>query len=161
LTTALPPDHAGASLAVLDASPFPRACAGDRGCVAMLGGPIANPIELTPTEGSAASGAAPASAPRVASVAIDKLRRVGGDAAIAPAEDVKKAAGSKPFAAAIVRVCLRPDGTVESTRVVKSSGVPAYDEQLESTIRASWAFEPPQVDNQTTAVCTSATFVAR
>jgi TonB family protein len=167
LTVAVPPEYAGATLAALDASPFPRACAGNRGCVAMLGGPLAAAVELSPTDAPGAVSGKPARA-APPSVVIDKLRRVTGDAAILPSDDARKAAEGKPLASAIIRVCLRADGTVESTRVLKSSGVAAYDEQLQTTIRASWTFEPPggdhqggQVDNQTAAVCTSATFIAR
>lgn len=159
LTVGVPPEYAGATLQVLDASPFPRACVGDQGCVARLGGPLTPAIELSPTDHQPRQASA-------ASVQLDKLRRVTGDPAIPPSDDVKAAAAGKPLGAAIVRICLGSDGKVESTRIVKSSGVPAYDDQLQATIKASWAFEPVTrtegaVDNQTAPVCTSATFIAR
>jgi TonB family protein len=158
LTVAVPPEYAGATVQVLDASPFPRACGGDRGCVAMLGGPLTAPIELAPSD-QPRQAAAP-------SVPLDKLRRLTGESAIPPSDDMKAAAAGKPLGAAIVRLCLGPDGKVESTRIVKSSGAPAYDDQLQATIKASWRFEPVAraegaVDNQTAAVCTTATFIAR
>jgi TonB family protein len=71
---------------------------------------------------------------------------------------VKAAAAGKPLGAAIVRVCLHRDGTVDTTKVIKTSGVPAYDEQLQRTIKASWTFEPVEGEG---AVCTTATFLGR
>jgi outer membrane biosynthesis protein TonB len=59
--------------------------------------------------------------------------------------------------AAIVKVCLTADGKIESTRLIKTSGVPAYDDQLQAAIRDTWAFDP--VDGH--PVCTAITFLAR
>jgi TonB family protein len=154
LTVAVPPEYAGATLAVLDASPFPRACASDRGCLAMLSGPTAEPVELSPTD-KPLPAAPPAAAPR--SVVIDKLHRITGEQAIPPSDDVKPA--GKPLGAAIIRVCLQPDGKVATTKLVKSSGAPAYDEQLQSTIKATWSFEPVDIDGAPASVCTTATFL--
>jgi len=88
-------------------------------------------------------------------VMIDKLHRLTGDAAIPPSADIA-AAEVRP-ATAIVRLCLAPDGSVESTRVVKSSGVAAYDDQLQRVIRSTWRFSPVDPDKPG-HVCTSATF---
>lgn len=164
LFAAIPPDYAGATLTVLDASPFPRSCTGDQGCVVVLGGPLAGHVELSPqaapppvAPASAEASAATPAPPSLKIVALDKLHRLGGDAAIAPSPAVRKAA-RKPLAVAIVKICLGPDGKVAMTKLVKSSGVPAYDEQLHSTIQATWTFEPFEVDGEPAPVCASATF---
>jgi len=170
LSEHLPLEYQGASLAVIDVSPFPRACVGDGGCVLpvddhLARGMVPPPAPAEPGAGPR-PGAAPGDAPPVAAapaaparnIALDKLKRVSGEPAIPPSGDARKAAGGKPFAVAIVKVCLSPDGKVDSTKVIKSSGVPAYDDELQATIKASWAFAP---DAKPEALCTSATFAAR
>jgi TonB family protein len=92
-------------------------------------------------------------------VVIDKLHRLSGDPAIPPSDDVKKAAGDRALATAIVRLCLAVDGTVESTKIVKSSGVPVYDDQLQGAIKATWKFSPVDTDGKPGRVCTSVAFV--
>jgi TonB family protein len=109
---------------------------------------------------AAASPDAPAAAaPRL--MAIEKLHRLSGSPTIAPSDDVKKVAPASSISAAIVKVCMSADGKVESTKLVKPSGVPAYDEQLQSTIKSTWTFEPVATDGKPAPVCSTATFVAR
>jgi TonB family protein len=167
LSNPLPAEYAGATVAVIDVSPFPRACVGADGCVLPLDdtltrgkvvheAPAAAPPSAPPDAAPTAPAPAPAGPAR--NVTLDKLRRVSGDAAIPPGDDAKKAAGGKPIAAAIVKVCLAADGKVESTKIVKSSGVAAYDDQLQATIKASWAFAP---QDKPELLCTTATFTTR
>jgi TonB family protein len=166
LSNALPTEYEGATLAVLDVSPFARACVGEGGCVLPLDDSLSHGI--VPPPAAPAPGAAPADAPPVAtapaapaaprSIPLDKLKRLSGEPAIPPGPDARKAAGGKPFAVAIVKVCLTSDGKVDSTKIVKSSGVAIYDEQLVATIKASWTFAP---DAKPEPLCTSATFAAR
>ena len=144
VTGPVPPEYSGARLTVLDASPFPRVCPGEGGCIMVLGLGFAQ--ATPPPVVGAAAGPAPVT------VALEKLHRLTGDAAIAPSADL----AGKPIAAAIVKVCLGAEGKVESTKVVKSSGAPIYDDQLQATIKASWTFEP--FDGK--PVCTSVTFVS-
>jgi hypothetical protein len=178
ITTPLPEDYAGATLAVLDAAPFLRGCPGNGGCVLQVGAssthkeappggapPGAAPPGAAPP-GDSAPGAAdigePAAPPApVRMVAPDKLHRLTGDPAIPPSDDVKRAAGGKPFAAAIVKLCLDPGGKVASTRLVKSSGVPAYDDQIQAVMKETWTFSPGEVDGRPVAVCTAVTFLKR
>jgi hypothetical protein len=152
LTAPVPAEYAGATLTVLDASPFPRSCPGDGGCVVQLGGsaPDAAP-ELAP-------GARPA--PAVTTRPLDKLHRLTGDQAIPPSDEVRTAAAGKPLGVAIVKVCLTAEGKIESTKLVKSSGVLVYDAQLQSTIQATWTFEPDAIDGKPAPVCTQVTFLA-
>jgi len=148
-------DYANARLQVVDVAPFPRACPGEGGCVFMVGDVADAAAEALP-EADARPAEAPAEpAPR--NVPLDKLHRLSGDPAIPPNVDVKRAAGDRTLATAIVRLCLAPDGSVESTRVLKSSGVPVYDDQLQGTIRSSWRFSPVDPDKPE-RVCTSVTF---
>lgn len=158
LTAPVPAEYAGATLAVLDVSPFPRSCPGGGGCVLQV-------VGAASTRGAPAAPAAPgergpqpeASAVAAAhSVPLDKLRRLTGEPAIPPSDDARRAAAGKPIAAAIVKICLDPDGKVASTRMVKPSGVPAYDDQLQTTIRSTWTF-----DADGKLVCTTATFAGR
>ena len=140
LANPLSAEHAGAGFQVADVAPFPRACPGEGGCVFLVGGTWVSVGGMQhPTR----------------NVMIDKLHRLTGDAAIPPSADIA-AAEVRP-ATAIVRLCLAPDGSVESTRVVKSSGVAAYDDQLQRVIRSTWRFSPVDPDKPG-HVCTSATF---
>jgi len=151
LLTGVPAEYAGATLTVLDASPFPRSCPGAGGCMVQLGS-ITGDAEAEP--------GGPA-APAVRNVAIDKLHRLTGEPAIPPSDDVRKAAAGKPPGVAIVKLCLLADGKVESTKIVKPSGVPAYDAQLQRTIQATWTFEPVAADGPPGPVCTQVTFLSR
>ncbi|HEX2691290.1 MAG TPA: energy transducer TonB, partial [Kofleriaceae bacterium] len=153
LTTPVPAEYAGATLAVLDVSPFPRMCPGEGGCAQPLGPPSAS------SAGPGPSGAPAPPSPRT--VVLEKLHRLTGAQAIPPSADVQKAATGKPLGVAIVKVCLTADGKVDTTRLVKSSGVPAYDAELERTIRASWTFEPVETDGKPAPVCAQATFLPR
>jgi hypothetical protein len=116
--------------------------------------PVGSPLAGAEPPPAAASGPPP---PRT--VPIDKLHRLSGEQAIPPGDAAKSAAAGKPIAVAIVKVCLGADGKVESTKVVKSSMVAAYDEQLESTIKGTWTFEPVVTDGKPTPACTQVTFL--
>jgi TonB family protein len=93
-------------------------------------------------------------------VPLEKLHRLTGAQAIPPAGAAQGAAAGKPLGVAIVKVCLGDDGKVFATKLVKSSGVPAYDAQLESTIKATWTFEPVEIEGKPAPVCTQVTFLA-
>jgi TonB family protein len=147
VTAGLPAEYAGATLAVLDVSPFPRACPGEGGCAQSLGAPRASSAE------PGTQGPSPAR-----TVVLEKLHRLTGTQAIPPSNDVVKAAAGK-LGVAIVKVCLAPDGKVDETKLIKSSGVPAYDAQLQDTIKATWTFEPVEADGKPVPVCTQVTFL--
>ena len=154
ITGGVPAAFAGATITVLDVSPFPRQCAGDGGCVLSLG------PHVVPAAAATEQGAPP---PRT--VLLDKLHRLTGEPSILPNEDAQKAAGGKPMAVAIVRVCLTAEGKVETAKIVKSSGVAAYDEQLQHTIEDTWTFEPVEPagghDGKPISVCAAATFATQ
>jgi TonB family protein len=154
ITGGVPAELEGATIAVLDVSPFPRPCTGDGGCVFSLGSQIAQ----------AAAPAAPGPPPS-RTVLLDKLHRLTGEASILPNDEAQRAAGGKPMAIAIVRVCLGAEGKVDSAKVVKSSGVAAYDDQLQRTIQDTWTFEPVEPsgghDGKPIPVCAAATFATQ
>jgi hypothetical protein len=154
LTAALALAYAGATLAVLDVSPFARGCPGPEACMFALGGA---PMEAS--EAPAVAAVAAVAAPR--SVTIDKLHRQRGEPAIPPSAAARAAAGGKPIAVAIARLCLTAEGAIDRVTLVKPSGVAAYDDELQRTITATWAFEPYRVDGAAVPVCTQVTFLGR
>jgi len=157
LTGALPAGYRGATFAVLDAAPFPRACFDKTGCLLPLG--VAPDASAEPAhEPSAPPDEPTVAAPKL--VAFNRLHRVSGAAEIPPSEAVAQAAGGKPLAVAILKVCLGADGKVDSTKLAKSSGVPAYDDELLATIKTTWVFEPVQVEGVSAPVCTTASLKA-
>ena len=154
VTGALPPAYAGAAFAVLDVAPFSRGCPGDSGCVLQVG--AAGAAAAAPGPPGAGRPAVPGE-PASRNVPFDKLRRVSGESTVPPSDDVKRAAG-KPIAVAIVKLCLDADGKVVSIKIVKTSGVAAYDDQLRAAITATWTFAPVEVDGKPAPVCTTVTF---
>jgi len=155
VTGGLPATYAGAKLAVLDVAPFARACVAGGGCMVSLGAEDSEP-EAMPAP---AAAPAPEGPPPPKTVLITKLHRRTGDPAIPPDGEVQKAAAGAAIAVAIVRVCLTADGKIDAAKVVKSSGVPAYDAQLLRTIQDTWTFEPIETDGKPAPVCTQVTFV--
>jgi hypothetical protein len=162
-------DYLGAAVTVLDASPFPRTCGDGTGCILPLGPDAATGLEAAlrdpgapaavpePEEPAApATAAVPIAAPVAPRMAIDKLHRRTGERNIPPSAAVQSA--GQP-AAAIVRVCMDAGGKVELTKLVKSSNVPAYDDELQATIKATWTFDPVEIDGAPAPVCTQVTFV--
>ena len=152
LTTGVPAEYAGAAFTVQDVAPVSRSCAGDGGCILQLGSVASEPPGPTAPAGHA---------PPAKTVPVDQLHRLTGEPAIAPGEDLLQVAGGKPPGIAIVRVCLTIDGKVDSTKLVKSSGVAAYDAQVQATIQATWTFDPVEIDGERGPVCTQATFMTR
>jgi TonB family protein len=145
-------DYLGAAVTVLDASPFPRSCSDGGGCI----------IPLEPEAPTRLAGALPsaAAAPVEAApmtVPLDKLHRRTGEPAILPSAAVR--GGGKPVGAAIIRLCLSAGGTVESVKVVKSSNVPAYDDEIQAAIKTTWTFEPVEIAGKPVPVCTQVTFI--
>jgi hypothetical protein len=154
LNRPLGPEYARATLHVIDVSPFPRACPeGAAGCVV----PFASPGEAATPPVAGTPGPA---APPTPTVTPDKLRRLTGDAAIAPSDAARQAiaAAGRPPAVAIVRVCLTLEGKIESIRMLKTTAITVYDEQLVEAIRTTWTFEPFAIDGKPAAVCAPFTF---
>ncbi|HUH04383.1 MAG TPA: energy transducer TonB [Kofleriaceae bacterium] len=97
--------------------------------------------------------------PIVPQVAIEE-RRTHGDPKIYPPDPtliaIKRDGVSRVVTT--VKMCLSAQGTVQQLEVLKSSGYPAYDALIRSTMR-TWRYEPFQVNGEPVPVCTSITFI--
>jgi hypothetical protein len=56
-------------------------------------------------------------------------------------------------------MCVNPDGSVGSVTQIKGTGLPAYDERIQSTIRNKWRYKPYLVNGKAATVCTVVRFV--
>jgi TonB family protein len=99
-------------------------------------------------------------APAVISPKLLEGQRIKGDPRVAPdlqtAKAIHKAGVHRVIAS--VKICLNAKGDVSSAEVAKSSGFPAYDQELTDAI-ATWKYKPWTVDGMPAAVCTAITFI--
>jgi hypothetical protein len=81
-------------------------------------------------------------------------RRTAGDKAITPdAATAAAIAKSKKKVVASFNMCIDANGAVAAVTVLKSSGFPAYDKRIETTMRDTWKYKPAD------PVCTAVTFI--
>ncbi|HVK76075.1 MAG TPA: TonB family protein, partial [Kofleriaceae bacterium] len=96
-----------------------------------------------------------------APTALEALR-ISGEKNILP-DDVTKTeiqrSGKNQFMVP-VKVCMSRTGAVESVRIMKSSGFPAYDQKLEREIK-KWRYRPFTVNGQAAPVCSVVSFAYR
>ena len=142
--THLPADYVGATLTVLDASPFPRSCPAAGGCVDML----APPQEIKP---------APNEPGQSISVPPSKMKLIAGRKAIPP-DDLDRHAMTGQTLELAVKVCTDTHGSISSMQVVKQSGVSGYDAKVLREIRETWRYEPLLVDGRPVPACMAETF---
>lgn len=57
-----------------------------------------------------------------------------------------------------VKVCVAPDGSVESASLMKSTGVASYDEKILDAMRA-WRYRPFVINGEAARVCSAVTFL--
>jgi protein TonB len=91
--------------------------------------------------------------------AID-AQRVSGNKNIMPDEATKmqiQRDGNTRIVAS-VKLCISKTGSVSSTRVVKSSGYPAYDRKITGQMR-QWRYAPFMINGKPSPVCSSVMFV--
>lgn len=97
----------------------------------------------------------------VAPTALDALR-ISGEKQILP-DDVTRTeiqrSGRLQFLVP-VKVCLTADGAIESVRVMKASGFPAYDDKLVREIRG-WRYRPFTVNGRAAPACSVVSFAYR
>jgi hypothetical protein len=141
--THLSADYIGATLTVIDASPFPRTCPANGGCVDML----APPQVITPPDPNAPQTVPPSS-----------LKLVTGDRAITP-DDLEKMALSGKTIQLSVKVCADATGAITSAKIIQPSGVVNYDTKVVRKIQNEWRFEPFQMNGKAVPVCTAQTFI--
>lgn len=86
--------------------------------------------------------------------------RIAGDKRIVPDSTADRAlavSGAKPLGGAF-KLCIDATGAVTTVTRLKSTGLDAYDQQIEATVRRDWRYKPFVVDGQPTAACTAVTF---
>jgi protein TonB len=87
--------------------------------------------------------------------------RIAGDKNISP-DDVTKteiARSGKDRIIGSFKLCLTVQGTIASVKQLKSTGFPAYDNRILSTIQGSWRYKPYNVNGKAVPVCTAVTFI--
>jgi protein TonB len=87
--------------------------------------------------------------------------RTAGDKNIVP-DDVTKTEISRSGKDRIIgsfKLCLTVGGEIQSVNQLKSTGFPAYDQKILSTIKGSWRYKPYNVNGKAVPVCTAVTFI--
>jgi outer membrane biosynthesis protein TonB len=114
------------------------------------------PVE-SPTEFETRDGDPPSNIPPTA---FEQLR-IAGEKNIVPDDDTKKAiadAGRDKLVASF-KLCISATGAIDSVETLKSSGFPAYDDKITTTIRDTWKYRPHQTAGKSHPVCTAVTFI--
>jgi protein TonB len=102
----------------------------------------------------------PAPPQNVAPTALD-ANRIAGEKNIVP-DDVTKTEISRSGKDKLIgsyKLCLTADGNISSVVQLKSTGFPAYDSKIQTTIRGEWRYRPFMVNGKPTPVCTAVTFI--
>lgn len=102
----------------------------------------------------------PAPPQNVAPTALD-ANRIAGEKNIVP-DDVTKTEISRSGKDKLIgsyKLCITADGNISSVVQLKSTGFPAYDSKITSTIRGEWRYRPFMVNGKPTPVCTAVTFI--
>ena len=97
--------------------------------------------------------------PPVAPSVIEGLR-LTGDKLIEPDDATKKAIhdSGKAKVVGAYKMCVDETGAVSSVRQLKSTGFPAYDLRIATTMK-TWTYRPLIVNGNPAAACTAMTFV--
>jgi hypothetical protein len=113
--------------------------------------------------GSAPPPPPPTGSPKIVPAVALEQQRLAGNKAIAPPDPVKQqvAADGKQRLVAVVKLCIDDTGEPESTKMMKSSGYPAYDGRLQLEIMTRWRYRPFKVNGRAVPVCTAITFIYR
>jgi TonB family protein len=85
--------------------------------------------------------------------------RVSGETQVHPSDVVKTSMlhDGHSKVTAVFKVCVGADGNVDGVSQLKSSGYPAYDQELLAAIRA-WVYKPYEIDGQRVPACGTVTF---
>jgi hypothetical protein len=87
--------------------------------------------------------------------------RTAGDKNITP-DDVTKTEIARSGRDRIIgsfKLCVGTRGDVASVTLLKSTGFPAYDQKILSTMQDEWKYRPYMVNGNVTPVCTAVTFI--
>jgi hypothetical protein len=60
---------------------------------------------------------------------------------------------------ATMKLCLTATGEPRSVEVLRSSGLPGYDEKLRKRITAEWRYKPFEINGTPQPVCSAVTFI--
>ena len=87
--------------------------------------------------------------------------RIAGEKQISP-DDVTKTEiqrSGKDRVIGSFKLCLTVAGDINAVNMLKSTGFPAYDNKILSTIRGTWRYKPYNVNGKPVPVCTAVTFI--
>ena len=90
-----------------------------------------------------------------------EANRISGEKNIVP-DDVTKTEISRSGKDKLVgsyKLCLSSEGNIASVVQLKSTGFPAYDSKIQTTIRGEWRYRPFMMNGKPTPVCTAVTFI--
>lgn len=125
--------------------------------------PLGEPADAGVSIGRPSSGDAgtPELPPTVVKSTVLETHRLTGNPTIEPdpADKAAIALGKKPALVA-VKLCVDTAGHVASVKLLRSSGLPAYDAKVEREMK-SWTFRPVMGEGQPADVCTVMTFIYR
>jgi hypothetical protein len=120
--------------------------------------------EVAPPPAPAAEPPPPAPTPAapqvVAPTALD-ANRIAGDKSIMPDPTTMAAIGRSGETTLIssYKVCVTAEGNVNTVTLLRSTGFPAYDTKIQTTIRKDWRYKPFLMNGKATPVCTALRFV--
>jgi hypothetical protein len=134
---------------VIDASPFPRTCPANGGCVDML----APPQTVTPPDPNAPQEVPPST-----------LKFRTGSKTITPDDEDKVRLATSEVQAPIriitsLKVCADATGKVTDVKVLKHSGLARYDKKIVNEIESTWSFEPYIFGDKPIPFCSAITFI--
>jgi hypothetical protein len=87
-------------------------------------------------------------------------RRVKGSIAIQP-DDIDKVEIVKRGLTRVIhssKLCIAIDGHISSVTMLRSSGLPGYDEKIRKQI-GTWEYTPFQINGKPAPVCTAVTII--
>jgi outer membrane biosynthesis protein TonB len=87
--------------------------------------------------------------------------RIAGEKMITP-DDVTKTEINRSGKTRIIgsfKLCLTVGGAIQNVTMLKSTGFPAYDNKILSTMKGTWRYRPYNVNGKPVPVCTAVTFV--
>lgn len=90
-----------------------------------------------------------------------EVLRTAGDKRIAPDDATRKQiiADKRDRVIGSFKLCLDTSGTPTFARVLKSTGYPAYDDRIRTTMVGTWRYAPFAIAGKPVPVCTAITFI--
>jgi hypothetical protein len=87
--------------------------------------------------------------------------RIAGEKNIVPDPGTRDEIVASGMAKAVgsYKLCITSEGRIASVSQLKSTGFPAYDAKIMSTIRGEWRYRPFLVNGKPANVCTAVTFI--